>query len=195
MVDELVRDRAHGGRASVVGLSLGAQVALQWLSLGTNRVARALLSGTLVRPIFGASLARLSARMYWPFKDAPWLVRANMKSLGIPPQFFDRFAADTRALTLDAFVRITEENMRFRIPAGLDRDGVAPALVLVGQREPSVMHSSARDIVTAMPNATGFVVEGASHNWPMESPARFNDAMRAWLDAREMPAWLQPIAK
>ena len=50
-------------------------------------------------------------------------------------------------------------------------------------------------IVAAMPGATGFVVEGASHNWPMESPARFNEAMRAWLDERPLPAWLQPLAK
>jgi pimeloyl-ACP methyl ester carboxylesterase len=194
MLDELVRDRANGGRASVVGLSLGAQVALRWLALSTGRVDRALLSGTLVRPVFGASLARWSAKAYWPFKDAPWLVRANMKSLGIPPRFFEAFAAETRALELEAFVRITEENTRFRVPSGLDREGVAPALVLVGQRELSVMVRSARDLLAAMPRARGFVVDGASHNWSMETPERFNEVLRAWLEERALPEWLRPLA-
>lgn len=188
----LVAARAHGGRAVVIGASLGAQIALQLVATAPERVSRAMLTGALVRPVFGASLAPWMARSYWPFKDAPWLVRANMKSLGIPMEFFEPFAAETRATTLEAFLRITGENTAFRAPEALANCDV-PMLVLVGSREPGVMLKSARDLAALVPTARAYRVEGASHNWSMETPALFNETARAWLDDAPLPASLRAI--
>lgn len=191
-INELIAERAHEGRAIVIGASLGAQVALQLVASAPHRVSRAMLTGTLVRPIFGASLANWMARAYWPFKDAPWLVRANMKSLGIPLAYFAQFAAESRALTLETFLRITRENTAFRAPEALTTCDV-PLLVLVGSREPSVMKKSARDIASLAPAARAYCVEGAVHNWSMADPALFNATTLAWLEDKPLPPALRPI--
>lgn len=192
-VADLIKARAHGGRAHVVGLSLGAQPIVQLLSQSPDVIDHAVISGALVRPIPGIGLTRLMTQLYWPFKDAAWLIRANMKSLGIPEQYFAEFAADTKALTLDSFVRVTTANALFRIPPNLDRASV-PTLFLVGQRELKLMHDSLRDLLKAMPSAQGRVVANAIHNWSMQWPELFTQTVRAWITDRELPQAVVRIA-
>ena len=62
---ELVRNHAHGGKAVVVGLSEGAQVAVQMLASTPECVTRAMISSALLLPIPGSknySNPRLLAR-------------------------------------------------------------------------------------------------------------------------------------
>jgi pimeloyl-ACP methyl ester carboxylesterase len=191
-VAELIKAKAHGGRAHVVGLSLGAQTIVQLLSQSPDVIDHAVVSGALVRSIPGIGLTRLMTQLYWPFKDAAWLIRANMKSLGIPEQYFAEFAADTKAMTLDSFVRVTTANALFRIPPQLDRVSV-PTLLLVGQKELKLMHDSTRDLLKAMPLAQGCVVAGAIHNWSMQLPDLFTQTVRAWIIDRALPTELKPL--
>lgn len=192
-VAELIRTKAHGGRAHVVGLSLGAQAIVQLLNQSPDMIDHAVISGALVRSIPGIGLTRLMTQMYWPFKDAAWLIRANMKSLGIPDKYFAEFAADTKAMTLDSFVRVTTANATFRIPPNLDRVTV-PTLLLVGQKELKLMHESSRDLVKAMPSAQGYVVANAIHNWSMQLPDLFTQTVRAWIANRELPSNLRRVS-
>ncbi len=190
----LIKAKAHGGRAHVVGLSLGAQTAVQMLSQSPDVIDHAVISGALVRSIPGVGLTRLMTQLYWPFKDAAWLIRANMKSYGIPDRFFPEFAADTKAMTLDSFVRVTMANASFRVPPQLDWVNV-PTLLLVGQKELKVMHDSTRDLLTAIPSAQGCVVAKAIHNWSMQLPDLFTDTVRAWITDRVLPTNLTRIAE
>jgi pimeloyl-ACP methyl ester carboxylesterase len=192
-VAELIKAKARGGRAHVVGLSLGAQTIVQLLSQSPDVIDYAVISGALVRSIPGIGLTRLMTQLYWPFKDAAWLIRANMKSYGIPDKFYAEFAADTQAMTLDSFVRVTTANAMFRIPPNLDRVSV-PALLLVGQKELKLMHDSTRDLLKAMPSAQGCIVANAIHNWSMQLPDLFAQTVRAWITDRELPQALAPLA-
>jgi pimeloyl-ACP methyl ester carboxylesterase len=189
----LIRARAHGGRADVVGLSLGAQTAVQLLSTAPVLVDHALVSGTLVRPLPGAGLINLLAWLYMPFRNNPLLIRANMRSYGIPARYYRQFAADTRRLRAASFTHITTENMRFRLPPGLDRVAV-PTLVVVGEKEPKLIHQSARDLVAALRRAQGMVARGVGHNWSFEAPDRFTAMVRAWITDAPLPPGLVPFA-
>jgi pimeloyl-ACP methyl ester carboxylesterase len=191
-VADLICTKAQGGCAHVVGLSLGAQTLVQLLSQSPEVVDQAIVSGALTRPLPGMSLIRLMAQMYWPFRNAAWLIRLNMRQLGIPDRFFDEVRADTRTLTLDAFVHITTANATFRTPSNLSRVNV-PTLVLVGQKEIKRMHESAQDLAQAIPAAKGYVVAGAIHNWSMQLPELFGDVVRAWFGGRELPKELRPL--
>lgn len=176
----IVRSHVRGGKAHFVGLSLGAQVIVALLGMAPDVVYRAVISGTLVRPLPGVSLIGLMAAMYMPFRNAKWLIKANMKSLDIPAMYYEQFAADTAALTTDAFTRITRENMRFAVPPSLKEANV-PTLVLVGQREQKIMHQSAKDLLRVLPLAEGRVVPNVGHNWSLEAPELFAKVVRAWL--------------
>src|SRR5262245_11995099 len=53
---DLIRARASGARAHLVGLSLGGQLVLQMVHVAPDVVGRAVVSGASVRPTLGRSL-------------------------------------------------------------------------------------------------------------------------------------------
>ena len=191
-IADLIRERAHGGKAHLVGLSLGAQTTAELLGRSPELIDRAVVSGTLVRRLPGVGLTRFMTKLYWPFKDANWLIRWNMRALGVPARFFAEFKQDTRMLTIDSFTRVTSANATFQLPSGLDR-ATAPTLVVVGQKELKIMRQSAGDLVAALPNAKGYVVAGAIHNWSLQLPELFTQTVQAWINDRPLPAGLQPL--
>jgi pimeloyl-ACP methyl ester carboxylesterase len=195
-VADLIRRRAHGGRANLVGLSLGAQIGVALLATAPSLVDRALLSGALVRPVRGLGLLLPllgpTAQLYWPLRNLGPLVAANRISNGIPAAYAREFAEDTRLLTAGGFVRLMRENLAYRLPEDVRRASV-PTLVTVGEREYGVMRESARELVGALPSAEGRLVASQRHNWPLESPDLFAAALRAWLSGAPLPPELRPL--
>lgn len=188
LVADLIRERA-GGKAHVAGLSLGGQTLAQLLADHPDVVDRALATGVNVRPVPGLGMMPAIGAMYMPFRNMHSLVRANMRSLDIPDEYFDEFAEDTRLMTSASFTSVMKANGGFRLPAGLDKV-TSPVLITVGEREPKVIRSSARDLVAALPSAEARLVKGVGHNWPLQAPELFTETLRAWIESRELPGAL-----
>ena len=168
-VADLIRTKAHGGKAHVVGLSLGAQTLVELLSRNPELVDHAIVNSASLRSIPGIGMTNMLVKMYSPFKNTEFLIRANMKSLGVPEQYFPQFREDTRQITTTALNHVLTANANYRLPSNLDK-ATSPVLVVIGQKEYKVMYESARDLVQALPNAKGYIAQGRSHNWSLESP-------------------------
>lgn len=205
-VADLIRTRAHGGRAHVVGLSEGAQITVALLASAPELVERAILSSALVRPIRGAGLMRpgLIAWSYRlsvaPFKNVGWWTRLNMKrAAGIPDEYYPQFNRTFGELTESGFTNVMVENQRFRVPRGLERV-TAPTLIVVGRREYGAMRDSARDLAAAIPGSRAFEVVHARkmsvaevHNWNLTAPDLFTEMVRAWITDQPLPTALQAL--
>ncbi|MBI4901773.1 MAG: alpha/beta hydrolase, partial [Actinobacteria bacterium] len=199
-VAELIRTRAHGGRATVVGLSEGAQITVALLALAPAIVERAIVSSALVRPTRGAwmvtpSLVAWSFRLgVTPFKKSEWWMRANMKgAAGVPDMFVDDFRRTFRETTEQSFVHVIIENQRFRLPAHLE-PVTAPVLAVCGHGEYEVMRRSTVDIAAAIPGAKAYEVVhpgrpsvAQQHNWNMHLPVIFTEMVRAWMTGSPLP--------
>jgi len=192
LVADLIAERAHGGKAFVAGLSLGAQVTVALLGSRPDVVLGAFASGTLVRPVTGVRLVNAMIPLYMPMRNARWLVRANMKALEIPDEFESDVARETAALTTASYRRMTVENVAFRVPPGLG-SVTCPVLITVGEREMKVMKESARDLVAAAPSARAFIVAGHGHNWPVQDPGLYAQVVRAWMANGPLPDKLRPL--
>ncbi|MFN8372881.1 MAG: alpha/beta hydrolase [Anaerolineae bacterium] len=203
-VATLITERAHGGKAVVIGLSLGAQVLVQLLATAPQTAARAVISSALVRPmgpgwLYAPSVLRWSYHLgVTPFKSSQWYTRLNMRSAaGVPDAYFTQFNEDYQRMTADSFAQVIHENSCFRLPTGLDKVTV-PALVVVGKREYGVMKQSARDLLNVLPNARGVVVDvgrstAENHNWNLNAPELFTRLLRAWIADQPLPAELAPL--
>ena len=133
-----------------------------------------MVTGTVIRPVRGAGLVSALLPLHMPFKDAPALIRANPRSLGVPARFAPQFAADTRAITTASFRRMLRANQRFRIPSGLAAAGVP--LLLAGEREARAVKASLRDLAAAVPGADCRLV--AAPATPGRSPTRTSSPRR-----------------
>jgi pimeloyl-ACP methyl ester carboxylesterase len=200
LVAEMIRSRAHGGHATVVGLSEGAQITVQLLATAPEAVDHAIVSSALVRPMPGAWMMtpkvikwsyKLSAE---PFKNNEWWMRTNMHyAAGVPDAYVDDFRRTFKEITVESFTDVIVENQRFRLPEGLDRV-TAPTLVVCGRGEYAVMRRSCADVAAAIPGAKAFAVTHArkmsvaeDHNWNMTDPDLFTQMVRAWIEGRELP--------
>ncbi len=193
-LNTLLDEKAVGRETYLVGLSLGAQVGLSMLAQYPQRFTKAVLSGLLAIPMSGMMwLMDWSARLYIPFRNIPWLVHANMKSYGIPAEYFPQFAEDTRLLTSEGFRDIMKANGGFTKPADLAKVQ-APTLILVGQKELHAIYQSTRRVIKDFPMAEAFVVAGAIHNWALQKPELFAETLRAWIEGLTLPPQLEPLA-
>jgi len=197
----LIRQQVPAGIAGVVGLSEGAQVAVQLLADAPDCVARAVISSALLRPLPGLGWLNSPALLKWsyrlsiqPFRNSDWWIRLNMHSAaGIPDAYFDQFKQDFQATTEDEFVNLMLANQQYRLPARLERATV-PVLVLAGRHEYPAMQQSVRDLVIALPQATGGWINLGSgstlareHNWALTAPEHFAATIRAWMEEQPLP--------
>ncbi len=205
-IADLIRERVPGGKAHVVGLSEGAQITVALLSLAPEVVDHAIISSAILRPIpFSWMLTPGMVGLMYdlsvpPFKNNDWWIRINMKyAAGIPDEYFSQQKQAFQATTRQGFVHLMVENQAFRLPAGLER-ATAPTLVVVGSKEYAAMIQSGRDLLAALPHATGRMVslgKGASmaqeHNWSMNAPELFTRMVRAWVTDQPLPEELVPL--
>jgi pimeloyl-ACP methyl ester carboxylesterase len=203
----LVRAQAPGGKAHVVGLSEGAQVAVAMLASAPQVMTTALISSALLRPLPGSwmftpGMIAWSYRLSVPpFRNNDGWIRLNMKyAAGVPETYFAEFKRDFQALTEEGFTHVMLENQRFRLPGGLEKANL-PVLVLAGKKEYAAMRKSAQDLGAALPQATVRLIDlgkGASlaheHNWCLTAPDRFAETVRAWLEREPLPEFLRPTA-
>ena len=181
---ELIREQAHGGKAIVIGLSEGAQVAVQMLATCPEVIEKVVISSALLLPMPGAKMysspgliSVLFKMSVPPFRNSDWWIKLNMKyAAGIPDEFFPQFKADFQAMTESQFVNLMVANQTFRMPEGIENAKV-PALILCGSHEYKAMKDSARTLASKLSGSQVYQInlgKGSSleseHNWAMTAP-------------------------
>lgn len=188
----IIKERAHGGKAHIVGLSLGAQVAVQILSMAPEVVDHAVITGTLTCEI-GSSLSifmNIFYKIYMHLKDIDFFIKMGMKAQSIHLKYFEDVKKDTKASTWSSLNNITRENRAFRIPENLCRSKNR-VLVLMGEKEVKVVYESALDLNKCLPNSKVYKAANLGHTWPLESPELFSNVVMAWINNNPLPDTLK----
>jgi pimeloyl-ACP methyl ester carboxylesterase len=203
---DLIRQHAHGGKASVVGLSEGAQIAVAMLSKCPALIDHAVVSSAILRPmpmawIYTRGMFTWSYRWFMkPFRNNNGWIRLNMRSsAGVSDEYWEDFRRTFRETTESGFVNLMLAAMTFRMPAGLENASV-PTLVAAGSREYKQMIESARDLLAVLPRSRGILVDlgkkatlASEHSWAMTAPDLFNAAVKAWIEDRPLPEELKSL--
>lgn len=206
-VADLMQDQVPGDRATVVGLSEGAQVAVQLLAAAPAQVEKAIISSALLRPLPGGRWIGSPGMLAWlyrltirPFRSQEWWIKLNMNyAAGIPEKYFGDFKKSFQEMSESGFVHLMAANQSFRLPDGVG-DARAPVLALAGKKEYAAMKESVRDLVRALPNARGGLVNlgrgsrlPEEHNWALSAPDIFAATVRAWMNELPLPSEIELI--
>ena len=207
-VADLIRQHAHGGKAHLVGLSLGAQVGVEILKTAPEVLKSAFLSSPMMKPLPGARLGfysegvmRWSHRLFMkPFTNWDWWMRINMKyAAGMPAEYYPEFKRVFQTLSEDAWTHIMVESLTFRMPAGLDKVKIK-VLAVAGKSEYGAMRDSVRMLAHTLPDAQAYLVNLAerrgvaeSHNWALSTPELFAASVRAWVTGKPQPSELEKL--
>jgi len=177
-------------RATLVGLSIGGQIATDFALEYPARVDRLVLSGASLRG----------------FSSAPDPKTRHAYRVGAaegPEKYFDAFLdadllagvrtrpaarARMRRMMLDNFKALSTlspEMLQFPQTPTIDRLGEihARTLVIVGSIDAPALRQIADTLSTKIPGARKVVIPGASHHPPVETPAEFNRILIDFLRA------------
>lgn len=181
-VAAVVAERAAGGRAHVVGLSLGGYVALELLRRRPAAVARAVVSGVTARPMPGRAFAGLQGRLLPALarRPGPAMQLARTTLPDGPPEEWARIVASLRAMSPEAYRAALRDVAPWRLPDDLAGCEV-PLLVAAGSQESAAVREAVTEIPRVVPGARGLLVPGGVHAWPVHSPHLFARIVRAWL--------------
>ncbi|MCR8670337.1 alpha/beta fold hydrolase [Agrococcus sp. HG114] len=176
----LLEDRAPGG-ATVVGFSLGAQLAVLLAARRPELVGDAVVVSAQAKPLAlpGPMLALLGAAA--PLARVPRFARLQARELFVPESLLPEYIAESAAISRATLLGSVGENVRFTPPPGWGRSG--RALILAGSRERPMMRASARLLHAAHPGSELRIVEGVGHGLPLQRP----DLLAAMLEER-LPA-------
>lgn len=157
--------------ATVVGFSLGAQLAVLLAARRPDLVADAVVISAQAEPLraVGPTLALL--RLTAGLARSERFARLQARELFIPEALLPRYLETSAALSRTTLLRAVEENLRFTPPPAW-RAHPGTALVLVGTEEKPLMRRSAALLNRAHAGSTLEVVEGCGHGIPLQRPAK-----------------------
>jgi pimeloyl-ACP methyl ester carboxylesterase len=189
-VAALIRSRAHGGEAHVVGLSLGAVLATALIAKHPEVARSAMLTGAVLQGVHGfthwsgmAQLRFWKSRAYWKF-----LARA----FRIPADSIDVFVETGLGIDAGSARRMMAEVYGGAVAAHLPElvRCDLPILALAGEREHRSARESFAELTSRASCVTTRIVPKMHHAWNAENPELFNRIMREWLTLRTASAEL-----
>ncbi|GGF48893.1 alpha/beta hydrolase [Microbacterium sorbitolivorans] len=167
---------------TVIGFSLGAQLAIQLASARPDLVSQAIVVSAQAKamPFANATLAALGVSA--PLARQRWFAKLQARELFIPPHLMEDYISTSSDITKTTLLAAVGANIRFELPAAWSKFH-GRALVMVGERERRLMRDSAHIIHAALPSSTLSVVPGCGHGIPLQRPDWFDDRVIGWLDA------------
>ena len=188
-IAELIRYKAIGQKAHVVGHSIGAKIIVGLFSQHPDVVDHAIIVSALFRPIpfLKLSCNRFTYKLTIMMIKSKKLLEYQVKQFGFTDEV-DRqnLMKDFKLLTVDSLDRIYGELFKhLNLPDNLTKADV-PSLVIAGENEIKAMRESVKDIVKALPHSKGILFKGSRHDIPWKSSDDFNRTIREWINDKNL---------
>ncbi len=192
-VKRLIAQRAHGGHAHLVGLSLGGHVALRLAEMRPENVDHVVLSGINVLPFPHSQLTKFRWYLLIPFRGLDFVLRGTARQLRIPDEAYGGYREAARQTSWQAMLQIGNEILdrgMSALPCGV----TCSTLVVAGSREHPLVQQSIPLVIGAIPGARGYRVPGVGHGWNGEAPGLFSQMVRAWIEDGDLPTELESVS-
>jgi len=191
-VAALIRSRTARGKAHVVGLSIGAYVAMKLMSVAPEGVDHAVLSGLNVLPLPNLWVMNLMGLALLPFVKTERMIRMNARGLHVPEASYEGYRASVRGMSRRAYWRASGDASTFRLPANAATIS-NPTLLVAGEGEHALIRQALATVAGALPHAEARIVPGVGHGWNGEKTALFTQTVRAWITDVPLPPELQAL--
>ncbi|WP_274617626.1 alpha/beta fold hydrolase [Nesterenkonia sp. AY15] len=175
----VIRAHALGGRAHVVGLSLGGLVVVRLLHRHPELVRSTVVTGA---PVAGLTrIERLLIPPQIPLLRRRWYWNAQAMAFGVPP--------DSRELFVDSAVRVSAETNRLtyrEVAAGCMPASrfhySGPVLAIAGEKEQRSVRDGFPVLRQSLPQLQTWIAPKMHHPWNIEDPDLFSRVIREFAD-------------
>ena len=179
---QLIESTGPNKPVSIVGFSIGAQIALSALSKRPNMFSSAMINSALVRPVAFARILTKVILPTLPLTKNRTFSDIQATSMYIEKEYLDTYYQSNKNISSRLFADTMVENMTYTIPSSFP-DSTSNILVTVGEKEIRSIKSSMTDIVDSNPNTHFLVVPNIGHGFPLAAPTLFNETLERLLES------------
>ncbi|AGK97535.1 alpha/beta fold hydrolase [Clostridium pasteurianum] len=184
---EIIETKAKGKKVILVGLSLGAQIVVDILSIRPDLVERTLINSGIVRSFkLLNSMIPLMVKWSIPLAHNRKFARFQAKDMYISDSSFETYYQDTKSLTAKTLSTFMIGYFNYKLPDTF-KEMTVPSLVLIGSKEPSIMKKSLIALVKSNPNCKGYIMPDVKHGASLSNPKLFNEVLSAWINKQPLP--------
>lgn len=158
-----IKDNFSGKVYAICGLSIGAQIVVEVISKEQSITENAVIESALVCPMKMAT--KLTVPMYnlsYGLIKKRWFSKLQAKTLYVPEEFFESYFLDSSRMTKESLINITNSNGDYSMPPTL-RNTHANTLILVGEKELSIMKKSANLLHETIKGSSLKVIKKSGH--------------------------------
>lgn len=153
----------HGRVFAIAGLSIGAQIITEVLSLRTDITEFAIIESALVYPIKGIVAMTLPIyNICYGLIRKRWFSKLQSKTLNVPQNMFETYYQDSLRISKESLINITLSNGNYSLKDSIAKTE-AQVLIIVGSKELGIMKKSANLLHQTIDNSELYVAHGMKH--------------------------------
>lgn len=157
-------DESHSGAVhAICGLSLGAQIVIDVLSIRDNICSFAIIESALTIPMKFARFFMIPMfSFFYPLIKVKWYSQFQAKFLFLPKEMYEKYYIDSCKISNISFKNILLSNGSFSISNDLSKTK-SKVLILVGEKELSAMKKSALLLNKLIPHSSTVTLSKFGH--------------------------------
>ena len=148
---------------AIAGLSIGAQIVTEVLSQRMDITKYAIIESALVYPIKGITLFTVpSYQICYGLIKKRWFSKLQASTLCVPSNMFETYYQDSLKISKQSLINITLSNGMYDLNEDI-ANTKAKVLIIVGEKELSVMKKSAKRLHETIPGSELYIAPGMKH--------------------------------
>lgn len=190
-VAAFIAEQAEPGPVHVVGLSMGAVVALHLIARHPEIASSVLVSGAVVSEVGGVT--RLLSALQFAFWERAWFWRGQAKAFRLPKDSVELYVRHGLSVRRSNAERMLREVYSGAVPENL-ASFRGRLLAVAGEKEPAIVSASFASLSSLLPGAEFRLAPGMHHVWNVENGELFSAMVRLWVEG-EVHSGLLPAAR
>lgn len=158
-----IKNNCNGKVFAICGLSIGAQIVVEILSEECNITKNTVIESALVYPM--KITTKLIIPMYnlcYGLIQKRWYSKLQAKTLNVPEELFESYYKDSSRMTKKSLINMAKSNGNYPMPQALCNTK-AKTLILVGEKELSIMKKSAKLLHNTIKSSSLKILEKYGH--------------------------------
>lgn len=188
---EIIQAKAHG-KPHLVGLSLGASLALKLLERESDLLDRVIIDGASHQPIKGYRKVLATVYMASFLKNTKFATHMLVKMMqadGVASQDIQRFIADMRQTTRKSFRRAMSQANVLRLSMNVAN----PVFLVSGEKESPSIHESHQLLASQNSQSDCAYYPDKGHAWLFSDVATHIQLLRYFFQSGAFPDKLRPF--
>lgn len=182
-----IDDNCNGQVFALSGLSLGAQIVTEVLSIRPDIAKYAVIESALVNPMKGASLmAAPTYGLFYGLIQKRWFSKMQAKAICIPAELFEQYYRDSSNISKQSLINITLSNGNYRLKASIANTN-SKVLIIVGEKEIKIMKKSALRLHETIKGSELYIAAAMKHGeMDLRYPDKFVEIIRSFIILNEI---------